>query len=187
MSMSPTSAWWKCNRGGVLGWRRHVPTRGEVSGSRKQELHPRSPFCVWLSICVWLALNFLHLDLQDLSLEAYPLFPAVVLIEKMMQHQILILNDIKHIKHMNISVHISPAKTATCQTISSAMNFEWKWLPRQNSVPPFFPCNFFLLIAAFCRFFLWKDLCLNINQGDKDVETVRWEDCSVVFEKVVLV
>ena len=43
LSMSPTSAWWTCNRAVVLGWSRHVPMLGEVSGSRKQEPRPRSP------------------------------------------------------------------------------------------------------------------------------------------------
>ena len=38
-----TNAWWKCNRGEVLGWRRRAPKPGEESGSQMQEPHQRSP------------------------------------------------------------------------------------------------------------------------------------------------
>ena len=65
-----------------------------------------------------------HLDLQDLPLKTNALLPAIVL---RMDLDFFGFSKKSHIK------------TLACHTISSAMNFEWKWLPRQNSVPPLRP------------------------------------------------
>ena len=63
--------------------------------------------------------------------------------------------------------------------------------PQAELSPTIFPLQHFFSIAIFGKLerisTKKKDCCLNINQWDKDVETVRWKDCSVVFEKVVLV
>ena len=141
-----------CNRGVVLDWIQRAPTRGEVSGNQKQEPRQHSPSRRFSN-----AVTSTHLDLQNLPFEAYSVFPAVILRLKLF---------LKKTKQTCL------LWTPACQTISSAMNFEWKWLPKQNSVPPLRPWN-----ILHWNTFIWifqKDLCLNIDQGDKDVETVRW-------------